>query len=131
MMNILTNTTNSNAKLSDVLTANEITLLKNKCDELLDAMRRYSDAVDYAFLHTDVITMDIASKMSVFFSQAFIKSLRNLDESGIRCYYNKFEEEMRNIVELDSTNEKVFMATEDLAEATVRMAAVFESFENL
>lgn len=126
-MNLLTA---NDTRLTDVLTANEIILVKSKCDEILSALEQYDKALDDAFLHSDMIGLEEHEVMKVFFTKCFFKALRDMNELGVKNKLEAFEQEMKNLDNTIHTRPELFTATEDLAIATARLGSVLESLEN-
>lgn len=76
-------------------------------DNAIEASKEFNEAVRNEFVNFN-IDFETSNKLSTFFITAFLKSVKNRNETGIACHLEKFDEELQNIDSICEANPELF-----------------------
>ena len=76
-------------------------------DNAIEASEEFNEVVRNEFVNFNV-DFDTTKMLSTFFITAFLKSVKNRNETGIACHLEKFDEELQNIDSICEANPELF-----------------------
>ena len=89
------------------MTSTEISNFEVILDNAIKASEEFNEVVRNEFVNFNV-DFDTTKMLSTFFVTAFLKSVKNRNETGIACHLEKFDEELQNIDSICEANPELF-----------------------
>lgn len=89
------------------MTSTEISNFEVILDNAIKASEEFNEVVRNEFVNFNV-DFDTTKMLSTFFITAFLKSVKNRNETGIACHLEKFDEELQNIDSICEANPELF-----------------------
>lgn len=89
------------------MTSTEISNFEVILDNAIKTSEEFNEVVRNEFVNFNV-DFDTTKMLSTFFITAFLKSVKNRNETGIACHLEKFDEELQNIDSICEANPELF-----------------------
>ena len=89
------------------MTSTEISNFEVILDNAIKTSEEFNEVVRNEFVNFN-IDFDTTKMLSTFFITAFLKSVKNRNETGIACHLEKFDEELQNIDSICEANPELF-----------------------
>ena len=78
------------------MTEAEVRNFDSVLEEAIEVSRRFNSIVNEEFLAFN-INFEENNMLSTFFITAFLKAVKKRSKTGMSCYFEKFDEELKNI----------------------------------
>lgn len=89
------------------MTEAEIKNFDSVLEAAIKASECFNETVRNEFVNF-AIDYETSNMLSTFFITAFLKSVKNRNETGIACHLEKFDEELQNIDSICEANPELF-----------------------
>ena len=89
------------------MTEAEIKNFDSVLEAAIKASECFNETVRNEFVNF-AIDYETSNMLSTFFVTAFLKSVKNRNETGIACHLEKFDEELQNIDSICEANPELF-----------------------